>query len=186
VRHADVLTCRSVRWPFLAALVTSAGGLSLGVLPNLGGVPGSPTAPWCERVDPQRQTAATAAHFARLLDEVAAGWNAGDARRAAACFTEDAVYSAAGDSTARHGHAALYTFFGGERGRPAPMFMTWHHRAFEPATQLGFGEYTFGYAGYQSHGVTVIQLRQGRITRWREYEVASPASWAEFIRANPF
>jgi hypothetical protein len=48
------------------------------------------------------------------------------------------------------------------------------------------GEYTFAYSGYQAHGVTVIQLRQGRIARWREYEVASAATWGQFTRANPF
>jgi hypothetical protein len=30
--------------------------------------------------------------FRRLLDTVAAGWNEGDARRAADCFADDAVY----------------------------------------------------------------------------------------------
>jgi ketosteroid isomerase-like protein len=163
-------------WRCLAVLVTSAAALSVRPSPL----------PWCERIDSRGQTAVAGAHFARLLDEVAAGWNAGDARRAAACFTEDAAYSAAGDSLARHGRAALYDFFGGKRGRSAPMTMTWHHHAFEPAAQIGFGEYTFGYAGYQAHGVTVIQLRHGRIARWREYELASAVTWAEFTRANPF
>jgi ketosteroid isomerase-like protein len=170
----------------LATLVTTAGGLSAGSVPDSNGVSRPDPIPWCERIESRSQAGATAAHFARLLDEVAAGWNAGDARRAAACFTEDAVYNAAGDSTARHGRVALYDFFGGERGRPAPMSMTWHHRAFDSAAQVGFGEYTFGYADYRAHGVTVIRLRQGRIARWREYEVASAASWAEFTQSNPF
>jgi hypothetical protein len=142
--------------------------------------------PWCERIDVRGKAGAGAEHFARLLAEVAAGWNGGDTWRAAACFTEEAVYSAAGDSTARRGRKALFDFFGGERGRASPMSMTWHHQAFDPVAQVGFGEYTFGYAGYQAHGVTVIQLRQGRIARWREYEVSSAASWSEFTRSNPF
>jgi hypothetical protein len=175
-----------VRRPLVAALVVMTGGPIFGSALDAGGVLGTGQVPWCEDIELRSQTAATASHFTMLLDEVAAGWNAGDARRAAACFTGDAVYSAAGDSAARRGRHALYDFFGGEAGRPAPMFMTWHHRAFDPTAQLGFGEYTFGYAGYQAHGVTVVQLRQGRIARWREYELASPASWAEFTRANSF
>jgi hypothetical protein len=173
----------TVKWPHLLALVAL---LNVGLVPRLHRVAGARIQPWCERIESRGQRAVTPAHFAQLLDEVAGGWNTGDARRAAACFTEDAIYSAAGDTTARHGRLALYDFFGGEHGRPSPMSMTWHHRAFDPETQVGFGEYTFGYAGYQAHGVTIIQLRRGRIAQWREYEVASPASWAAFTRANPF
>jgi uncharacterized protein (TIGR02246 family) len=164
-----------MNWPVLLALVAVLSSR----LPTR-------LQPWCDRIEPRARSASTDTHFAQLLDEVAAGWNAGDARRAAACFTEDATYSAAGDSSAWRGRTALYDFFGGERGRPSPMSMTWHHRAFDPRTQVGFGEYTFAYAGYQAHGVTVIQLRQGRIAHWREYEVASGDTWAQFTRANPF
>jgi hypothetical protein len=167
-----------------AGLAGALAGLAL--LP-LSAAPGTvPRTSWCDEIALGGRTPATPAHFGRLLDEVAAGWNHGDARRSAACFTEDALYSSAGDSTARRGRAVLYQFFGGDRGRPAPMFMTWHHRAFDAGTQVGFGEYTFRYAGHQGHGVTVVQLRRGRIAGWREYEVASSSSWTGFTRANPF
>jgi uncharacterized protein (TIGR02246 family) len=36
----------------------------------------------------------SADEFRRLLDTVAAGWNEGDARRAADCFADDAVWPA--------------------------------------------------------------------------------------------
>jgi hypothetical protein len=169
--------------PVLLALVAM---LSVPRLSNIDGMLNSRLQPWCERIEPRAQLAVTDVHFARLLDEVAAGWNAGDARRAAACFAHNAIYSAAGDSTARRGRTALYDFFGGERGRSSPMSMTWHHRAFDPVSQVGFGEYTFRYEGYQAHGVTIVQLRHGRIAHWREYEMPSAATWADFTRANPF
>src|SRR4051794_32450779 len=102
-----------MHWLLPAAFLATAGALSAGSVPAPDGVPRPGPVPWCERIELRSRTGATAGHFAQLLDEVAAGWNAGDARRAAACFTEDAVYSAAGDSTARQGRVALYDFFGG-------------------------------------------------------------------------
>jgi uncharacterized protein (TIGR02246 family) len=40
----------------------------------------------------ERRERMTQEEFRQLLQTVADGWNAGDARLAAACFTEDAVY----------------------------------------------------------------------------------------------
>jgi hypothetical protein len=112
-----------------------------------------PETQWCSEIAEAPQTRVSHAHFMRLLSEFAAGWNGGDAGRAAACFTEGAVYSAAGDTVAHYGRAELYEFFGGEGGRPTPMCMTWHHRAFDVRSQIGFGEYTFRYRGSKTHGL---------------------------------
>jgi hypothetical protein len=65
------------------------------------------------------------------------------------------------------------------------MTMRWHHLAFDPATQIGFGEFSFTY-GTTVHGVAVIRLRQGKIANWREYWYESTLPWDQFIRANPF
>jgi len=167
--------------------------LAAGMLPGGALLPGTaaeirrrPETHWCSEIPATPQTQVSNAHFMRLLSEVAAGWNSGDAGQAAACFTEDAVYAAAGDTIAHRGRAELFEFFGGERGRPTPMLMTWHHYAFDVQSQIGFGEYTFGYQGSQSHGVVVLLLRAGRIARWREYEFVSRQSWAKVTAANPF
>ena len=102
-----------VKRTLLVALVAMTGALIFGPPSDADGVLSPGQVPWCEEIELRSQTAATGSHFTMLLDEVAAGWNAGDARRAAACFTGDAVYSAAGDSAARNGRHALYDFFGG-------------------------------------------------------------------------
>jgi SnoaL-like domain len=69
----------------------------------------------------------TAKEFERLMQLVAEGWNKGDARKAADCFTENAIYSEPPDKQLYKGRAELFKFFGGNEGRKSAMKMTWHH-----------------------------------------------------------
>jgi ketosteroid isomerase-like protein len=85
----------------------------------------------------------TAEEFRRLMDTVAEGWNEGNARKAAECYTEDAVYTEPPDKQVYVGRKALYEFFGGGKKAEPPMKMVWHHLAFDEEGQIGFGEYTF-------------------------------------------
>src|SRR5579864_1577043 len=82
------------------------------------------------------------AGFQKLIGMLTEGWNTNNARQAADCFTEDAMYSSLPNPEIRKGRQALFEFFGGEKGRPKPVSMLWHHLVFEPATQIGAGEYT--------------------------------------------
>jgi hypothetical protein len=97
----------------------------------------------------------------------------------------NAIYTEPPDKQVYRGREALFRFFGGATGRPGQMTMRWHHLAFDPATQIGFGEFSFTY-GTTVHGVAVIRLRQGKIANWREYWYESTLPWDQFIRANPF
>lgn len=65
------------------------------------------------------------------------------------------------------------------------MRMTWHHLLFDPAQQIGVGEYTFRYRE-QTHGLFIVKILNGLISNWREYEVASELSWEQFIGDNRF
>jgi len=114
--------------------------------------------------------------FRALMERLATAWNSGDAAAGAACFTEDAVYGSPPSPRVRKGRRALFEFFGGERGRPRPMKMQWHHLLFDEERQIGAGEYTFQY-DIRTHGVVMVQLVNSRIARWREYEVESPLDW---------
>ena len=127
----------------------------------------------------------TARDFQHLLQTLGDGWNGGDARKAADCFTEDAVYTQPPDSQVYQGRDALFTFFGGEDGRPGAMQMTWHHIAFNENSGIGMGEFTFTY-GTSAHGVAVVKIEDGLIARWREYWVGSELSWEAFVGINPF
>lgn len=111
----------------------------------------------------------TSAEFIKLMEQVSLGWNEGNPKKAADCFSEDAQYSAP-PSPPRIGHQALYEYFGGAKGRELPMHMHWHHLAFDPNGQIGMGEYTFQYR-VQTHGVVVVKIENGLITNWREYEI---------------
>ena len=125
----------------------------------------------------------TRADFQRLLATIAEGWNTGDARKAADCFTEDAVYTEPPDRQEYIGRDALYEFFGGSA--PPPMSLSWHHTAFDKDRQIGFGEYTF-QGNNRYHGVVVIRIRDGKVSNWREYQYRSDLDRDEFVGRNRF
>jgi len=127
----------------------------------------------------------TTAQFRGLLASVAAGWNAGDARKAADLFTEDALYLEPPDKQFYSGRSALYEFFGGASKPEPAMKMTWHHLAFDEESQIGFGEYTF-QMNARYHGIVVVRIRNGKIGNWREYQYPSKLEWKEFVRKNDF
>jgi ketosteroid isomerase-like protein len=123
------------------------------------------------------------AGFRRLLATVADGWHAGDARRAADCFTEDAVYAEPPDRQLYRGREELFRFFGG--AQPPPMTMRWHHVVFDDDRQVGVGEYTFqGRRRY--HGLVIVKVENGKIARWREYQYESDLDWEAFAGDSGF
>ena len=123
--------------------------------------------------------------FIALLQRLAGGWNQGNAQQASECFTEDALYTEPPDKQYYNGREALFLFFGGESGRAGEMNMVWHHILFDEAEQIGSGEFTFTYGG-TVHGVTIIKLRDGLISNWREYWYASELPWETFTQLNSF
>jgi len=126
----------------------------------------------------------SSAEFIKLMEQVSLGWNEGNAKKAADCFSENAQYSAP-PSPPRIGRQALYEYFGGAKGRELPMHMHWHHLAFDPNGQIGMGEYTFQYR-LQTHGVVVVKIENGLIQNWREYEIESELPWDRFVGTNRF
>lgn len=127
----------------------------------------------------------TSSEFNRLMRTAADGWNEGEARRAADCFSPEAVYVEPPKTQVYRARAELYEFFGGDGGTGLPMHMVWHHLAFDGDEQVGFGEYSFQLHG-RYHGIVVAQIAAGLIQRWREYQYPSELNWEEFTRHNPF
>lgn len=127
----------------------------------------------------------TSDEFRALMDRLASSWNSNNARRAADCFTDDAVYSAPPSSRIHRGRQELFEFFGGQKGRSRPMSMQWHHVLFDEANQIGAGEYTFTYK-IRTHGMVIVRVVNARIANWREYEQESPMEWETFVGANRF
>ena len=127
----------------------------------------------------------TRQEFVELLQRLADGWNGGDAQQSADCFTKDALYTEPPDKQYYTGREALYQFFGGPNGRAGEMNMVWHHIIFDETEQLGSGEFTFTY-GDTVHGVTMVKVRDGLISNWREYWYTSDLLWEEFTQLNSF
>jgi hypothetical protein len=65
------------------------------------------------------------------------------------------------------------------------MHMAWHNLIFDPAQQIGVGEYTFRYK-IQTHGLVIVRIENGLIAKWREYEVESKLPWDQFTGENKF
>jgi hypothetical protein len=123
--------------------------------------------------------------FETLMNTLAAGWSEGNARKAADCFTEDALYTEPPDKQIYRGREALFRFFGGTAGRKERMTMTWHHLLFDEKRQIGAGEFTFEY-GSKAHGMVMVRIADGKIRNWREYWYESSLDWDRFVAANPF
>ncbi len=124
--------------------------------------------------------------FNKLLNTVAEGWNTNNARAAANCFSEDAVYIEPPNQQLYQGRKELFDFFGGEAGRTNPMKMTWHYLIFDEDDQIGTGEYTFEYKGRSTHGIVIVKISEGKIGRWREYQYRSTTEWGKFIGESAF
>ena len=119
------------------------------------------------------------------MQTIADGWNEGDSRKSADCFTENAVYMEPPDAQVYQGREALFEFFGGS-GQPAmPGRMTWHHLLFDETAQTGAGEYTY-QGKNRFHGIAIVKLQEGRISHWREYQRLATQTWAEFVGASRF
>ena len=131
-------------------------------------------------------TKITQHEFIQLLNTFSKGWNNNDARMAAECFTEDAIYIEPPDQQLYRGKNELFEFFGGKEGRKSPMNMTWHYVIFDEASQIGTGEYTFAYKGRLTHGIVILQISGARIRRWREYQYRSQMEWKDFIGQSRF
>ena len=127
----------------------------------------------------------TVFEFNQLLQTLAHGWNDGDARKSAECFSQDAVYVEPPEKQLYHGRADLYEFIGDDQGTDLPMKMTRHHLAFNEGEQIGFGEYTFRMHG-RYHGIVIVKIEAGLMKGWREYQYPSELNWEEFTHQSPF
>jgi len=133
--------------------------------------------------DPQPQMRES--DFVLLMETVSAGWNEGNARKAADCFADDAVYMEPPDHQLYIGKAAIYEFFGGPNKPDPPMHMQWHHLAFNEKQQIGYGEFTF-QMNHRYHGIVTVHIQGGKIAKWREYEYQSDLDWRAFAGKSEF
>jgi hypothetical protein len=117
--------------------------------------------------------------FMQLMTRLAAAWSIQDTEAALSCFCDDAIYMEPPDVQLYMGHEQLRPYFAALR---PGIYMTFHNLCFNEPTQTGMGEYTFGMSGKETAdvGVIVVELQDGRIKKWREYQRKGPADFDQF------
>ena len=120
------------------------------------------------------------AAFREMMDHLADGWSHQKTDQAIAFFTENAIYMELPDIQFYKGHSQLRPYFAALK---PGTFMRFHNLWFDEARQIGAGEYSFGELNETTadHGIVVIELRDGRIAFWREYQQKGPASFERFL-----
>jgi hypothetical protein len=73
--------------------------------------------------------------------------------------------------------ADLLRFFEDDEGYPQST--VWHTILFDEARQAGAAEYTYR-GNHIYHGVVLIEIQDGKIVRWREYQHTSEKDWEAF------
>lgn len=121
-----------------------------------------------------------AAAFREMMNRLADCWSQQKTDQALACFTEDAIYMEPPDIQFYKGHSQLRPYFAALK---PGTFMRFHNLWFDEARQIGAGEYSFGEGNEPTadHGVVVVELRDGRIAFWREYQQKGPTSFEQFL-----
>lgn len=124
------------------------------------------------------------AGFVGLLNELADAWAEPDPDRAAACFTDDAVYMEPPDQQLFVGRDQLTAYFG---PLEVGTYLRFQHLWFDEVSQTGAVEFSFGVEAGDTadHGVAVIEVRGGRIAVWREYHRKGPADFDGFVATGP-
>ncbi len=118
--------------------------------------------------------------FQILMQTVADGWNEGDPRKAADCFTNECLYMEPPDKQLYRGKHEVFLLSGGNNPEGKKMKMIWHNLFFNEETQSGAGEYTFEMSN-KNHGVVVVELKEGKIAVWREYQWEGNLTYEEFL-----
>jgi hypothetical protein len=126
----------------------------------------------------------SSADFELVLQTLREAWMAGNAQKAAECFTKSAIVSIP-PSIGAVGRDNLAPFFGGDSKHESPRQIEWHHIVFDPAQQIGAVEYTI-QRRLPVHGVVMIKLSDGLIGNWRQYAIASDMPWEKFAGINVF
>ncbi|HKP69193.1 MAG TPA: nuclear transport factor 2 family protein [Pyrinomonadaceae bacterium] len=114
--------------------------------------------------------------FGAMLKLLADAWTDREYALVASQFAEDVFYSDPRNYTFRD-RQSLLAFFSDDDG--LPQSCTFHNWIFDEEQQLGVAELT--YVGtYRYHGTVWIEVRNGQIVSWREYQHISDKDWDEF------
>ncbi|MCC7306707.1 MAG: nuclear transport factor 2 family protein [Acidobacteria bacterium] len=122
----------------------------------------------------------TSAEFVSLLTKLAEGWTKRDYEGIISRFSENVFYADA-MNYAFSGRASLLAFFRDDDG--LEQTCKFHHVVFDERRQLGSAEYTYD-GTYRYHGTVWVEIMDGKIASWREYQHRSDKDWEEFWKNN--
>jgi len=118
--------------------------------------------------------------FEQLMMKLAEAWTSQNTEIGLACFCEKAIYMEPPDKQLYIGHEQLRPYF--DALEPGT-YMRCHNLCFNEEKQVGMCEYTFGMEGIEQAdvGVVVVELEDGKINHWREYQRKGPSDFNLFI-----
>ncbi len=121
--------------------------------------------------------------YRALMTKLARAWSRQDTESALECFAGDAVYFEPPDVQFYQGQEQLRSYFA---ALTLGTFMVFHHLWFDESNQVGAGEFSFGLKGKASadHGVVIVNIRNGRIASWREYQRKGLSAFEDFVRLD--
>lgn len=118
--------------------------------------------------------------FDAMLNSLARGWTERDYHAVIAFFSDNVFYSDPQNYTFND-KGSLLDFFLDDDGRA--QVCVFHNSSFDEEKQIGVAEYTYeGTNRY--HGTAWIEIVNGKIARWREYQHRSDQTWEEFWKVN--
>lgn len=121
-----------------------------------------------------------AQEFYALMERLARAWSEQDTDSALDCFLHDALYTEPPDIQMYRGREQLRSYFAALK---PGTFMRFHNLWFDESKQVGAGEFSFGMTNSSTadHGVIVVEIRDGKIAVWREYQRKGPSAFQDFI-----
>lgn len=124
----------------------------------------------------------TESEFQKLMHNIVVGWSTQNTDKALSSFSADAIYMEPPNIQYYRGHQQLRPYFDELDSRYK---MEFHSLWFNTKTQSGAGEYTFSYGKDTSDvGIVVVELDNGKIKFWREYQRKGPTDFEEFLRID--
>ncbi len=118
--------------------------------------------------------------FHELMKNVEEGWSNQNTNLALSSFDEDAIYMEPPNIQYYRGHKQLRPYFNELDNKYK---MEFHNLWFNKNTQSGVAEYTFSYGKDTSDvGIVVVELDNGKIKFWREYQRKGPTDFDEFLQ----
>lgn len=128
----------------------------------------------------QRENKLNEAEFKSLMNQVAIGWSTQNTALALSSFDVDAIYMEPPNIQYFRGHDQLRPYFD---ELTDAYKMKFHQLWFDTKMQTGAGEYTFSYEKDTADtGTVVVELHNGKIKFWREYQRKGPTAFKDYLR----